>query len=185
MKLKWNKISWNRISLTNLYFTSLVAALLIMLIWKRQLLIQTSLFDEASLQMLQNRTIDGKELFFFVLRERAAVITALFVLGTTTLGPIFVYMNVIWYGAGSGLLLAIVLLRYGLKGILLLVAGMFPQYLIYVPAMILTLQLTRERRTVNGKFCMQLLIILFVMIIGCMLECYVNPEVIAKVLKKF
>ena len=94
-------------------------------------------------------------------------------------------MNVLWYGISSGLFLAIVLMRYGVKGLLLLVAGMFPHYLIYVPALILVFHLSREKRTVSSKYILQLLVISSVVIIGCILECYVNPEIVEKILKKF
>ncbi len=185
MRLQLKQINWKQISLWNLYVLSLVITMIFLLTRKSELLVQTSLFDEASLEAIKERLTGGNALFLFVLKERAAMILALFLMATTWLGSMFVYMNVLWHGACSGLFLTIVLLRYGVKGVLLLMAGVFPHYLIYVPAMILTLQLTREKRVVNSKYCLQLIVILLVVITGCVLECYVNPQVVAKILKKF
>ncbi len=179
------QIKWKQMSLSNWFVLSLVITVIFLLSRKNELLIQTSLFDEATLEQIREAAMDRKALLFWALKERVVIILALFLMATTSLGNLFVHMNVCWYGISSGLFLTVVLLRYGIKGILLLMAGMFPHYLIYVPALILTLQLSKEKRTVNGKYCGQLFVIIFVVIIGCFLECYVNPKVVAKILKNF
>jgi len=185
MKFSLKQLRLEKISLSNIYVFSLVATMLFLLLRKNAVLIQTSLFSEATLKEIQVRLSGESPTFLFVLQQRLAIIISLFVLSTTTLGNLYVYMNVLWYGISSGLFLSVVLMRYGVKGLLLLVAGMFPHYLIYVPALVLVFHLSREKRTVNSKFILQLLVISSVVIIGCILECYVNPEVVAKILKKF
>ena len=152
---------------------------------KGEVLIQTSLFSEASLKELQGQLTGDAAGILFILKERLAIIYSMFLLATTSLGNIYVHLSVLWYGISSGLFLTIVLMRYGIRGILLLIAGMFPHYLIYVPAIILTLHISKDKRTINSKFVGQLLVITVVVIIGCILECYVNPAVVAKILKKF
>ena len=159
--------------------------MIFLLMRKNTVLIQTSIFSENTLKEIQVLLSGEAPTFLFLLQQRLAIILSLFILSTTTLGNLYVYMNVLWYGISSGLFLAIVLMRYGVKGLLLLVAGMFPHYLIYVPALILVFHLSREKRTVNSKYILQLLVISSVVMIGCILECYVNPEVVAKILKKF
>ena len=159
--------------------------MILLLMRKNAVLIQTSIFSEASLKEIQVRLSGESPSLFFVLQQRLAAILCLFALSTTALGNLYVYMNVLWYGISSGLFLAIVLMRYGVRGLLLLAAGMFPHYLIYVPALILVFHLSREKRTVNSKYILQLIVVSSVVVIGCILECYVNPEVVAKILKKF
>ena len=185
MRLPLKQIKWRQISLSNIYVVSLVGTMVLLLMRKNEVLIQTSIFSEASLKELQVQLPGDATGIFFILKERLAIIFAMFLLATTSLGNIYVHFSVLWYGISSGLFLTIVLMRYGIKGILLLVAGMFPHYLIYVPAIILTLHISKEKRTINSKFIGQLLVISVVVIIGCVLECYVNPEVVAKILKKF
>jgi len=186
MRVRLKQIKWQPLSLSQIYVLSLVAVMLFLLIRKGELLIQTSFLSEASLNTIKEELTRGnKKLFLYILKERAAIILALFVLSTTYLGGMFVYLNVIWYGAVSGLLLTIALLRYGMKGILLIAGGALPHYLIYVPAVILALRLSREKRTVNSKFCIQLFVLLAVIVAGCLLECYVNPFFVVKILKNF
>ena len=185
MKLSLKHLRLEKVSLSNIYVISLVVTMVLLLMRKNVVLIQTSLFNEASLKEIQVRLNRESPTFLFVLQQRLIIIFSLFVLSTTALGNLYVYMNVLWYGISSGLFLSVVLMRYGVKGLLLLVAGMFPHYLIYVPALILVFHLSREKRTVNSKYILQLLIVSSVVIIGCILECYVNPEVVAKILKKF
>lgn len=185
MKYRLNQLKWNQLNLLQVYVLSFAVSMIYLMFRKSELLIQTSWMDSASLESLKNQLGGGRQLFFFVLRERAALIIGLFVLATTYLGNLVAHLNVIWFGTCSGMFLTIVILRYGLRGILLLIAGMFPHYLIYIPAMVLTLSLVREKRVVNRKYCLQLLVILLVVITGCVLECYVNPYVLAKMLKNF
>ncbi len=185
MRLPLKQMKWKQIALSNIYVVSLVITMVILLMKKNDLLIQTSLFSETSLREVREHLAGDTTVFFYILKERLSIVFALFLLATTSLGSIYVHMNVMWYGISSGLFLTIVLMRYGVKGILLLIAGMFPHYLIYVPAVALTLHLTKDKRIVNSKFLGQLFVITVVVIIGCVLECYVNPEVVAKLLKNF
>lgn len=184
MKIQFKKINLQKISLWNLYVVSMVVTMIFLFAQKKELLLQTSLFDEDSLKSIRDQITAGNALFYFVMKERITIIIALFLLATTDFGRWFVYGNVLWYGAGTGLLFTVALLRYGVKGILLLVAGMFPHYLIYVPALILTLHVSEEKRGINKKLFVQMLVILIVVITGCILECYVNPKVITKVITK-
>ncbi len=185
MKLSLKQLKWEKISLSNIYVVSLVITMILLLIRKHEVLMQTSLFSEASLEEIKLRISGNSPQIFFVIQMRLAIIFGLFILSTTTLGSLFVYVHVLWYGISSGMLLAVALMRYGIKGILLLIAGIFPHYLIYVPALILVFHLSKEKRIVNSKFMAQLLVISLVVIIGCILECYVNPEIVSKILKNF
>lgn len=185
MKFSLKRLNLRGISLSNIYVLSMVITMIWLLMRKNDVLIQTSLFSAASLQEVQDWLGSGQPIFGFVLKERLIVIWSMFLLATTALGNMYVYLNVLWYGTSSGMFLAVVLMRYGIKGLLLLVSGMFPHYLIYVPAVILTMMLTKEKRTVNSKYFGQLFVITVVVIIGCILECYVNPVVVEKILKTF
>lgn len=185
MRMALKQMKARKISLGNLYIISLAITMILLLMWKSEPLMQTKLFSDSSLRELQKYLQGNPEGFLFILKERLSIVFSFFILATTSLGSVFVHMNVLWYGMSSGLFLALVLMRYGLKGILLLAAGMFPHYFIYVPSLILILHLSKEKRTINGKFISQLFVITSVVIIGCILECYVNPEIVAKILKKF
>ena len=185
MKLISKRIYMRQISLSNLYLLSMVFTMLFLLIQKNDIVSWINWFGEDHLKELKYQLEQPSKGIIFLILQRLKLIAIMFALATTSMGSIYVYFNVIWFGVSSGFLITLVMLRYGLKGILLLTAGMFPHYLIYVPAIILTMILSKERRLLNGRFLSQVLMIMLVMMIGCALECYVNPDVIAKILKKY
>ena len=92
---------------------------------------KTGLFDEEVLYHMKYMTVDCNALFCYVLRKRLMTVLVLAVLSTTYLGLVICAGMALWYGAATGGLLAVMVLRYGMKGILLAAASMFPHYLIY------------------------------------------------------
>ncbi len=93
------------------------------------------------------------------------------------------------YGFSLGLFLGTATCRYGIKGILLCIVGIFPHYLCYVPAMVMLLQWCEDiyrsiyfyhnitgqgKKSLPGKLGKPVLI-LGVLVLGCVLEAFVNP----------
>jgi len=97
-------------------------------------------------------------------------------------------------------------MRYGLKGILLIVGAFLPQYIFYVPAFWMLLNWGyhiccvmyfparvydekeypfRSRKNFWLRQGLQLMTIFLVVIIGIVLESYVNPIFLTKILKIF
>ena len=185
MRLTMKKAEIRRISMSNLYLISLVATMLFLLVQKNDILNKIDFFSEAHLKTVRYQLEQPSKSLFILIIQRLKCIATMFVLSTTYIGCFYVYSSVIWFGISSGFLVTIVMMRYGLKGILLLTAGLFPHYLIYVPAIILTMILSKEKRSVNGKFVSQFMVIAFVIVIGCALESFINPGIVAKILKKY
>ena len=104
-----------------------------------------------------------------------------------------------WYGLSAGAFLATLMLRYGIKGILLAVISMFPQYLVYVPVVLALLLWCQELFRgiyVRGEYSAadrgflvkkagRLLVLMAVLVVGCMLEAYMNPFILMGFLKIF
>ena len=130
------------------------------------------------------------------------------VLSTTWLGLAATWTCAAWLGISFGMLVMASVLRYGLKGILLILVGVFPQILVYFPVALLLLQWSYEfctamyfpSRASRGAFgsgepleknqmirrkVVQFLFLLIVVIIGCILESYVNPKLVSNLLKIF
>ena len=143
-------------------------------------------------------TVDCNELFYYVLRKRLMTVLALAVLSTTYLGLAVCVGTALWYGTAAGGLLAVMVMRYGLKGILLAAASLFPHYLIYFPAIFMLLawgegvygsiyhrvQMEPEKNLLL-KNMGQLAVITGMTVAGCALEGYVNPAVFMSLLKIF
>lgn len=108
---------------------------------------------------------------------------------TTYLGLLFCGGMTVKYGFSIGLFLGTATCRYGIKGILLCIVGIFPHYLCYVPAMVMLLQWCEDiyrsiyfyhnitgqgKKSLPGKLGKPVLI-LGVLVLGCVLEAFVNP----------
>ena len=178
---------WSRTSsgFFPLFVTSVVVVWGIILTRGRDFLLQTDVLDESSLELIKYQVQDGRSLLFYVLKERVFVVPMIFLMSTTYLTALFSYGVIIWYGAGVGAVLGVAMLRYGLKGIFLVLAAGIPQYLLYIPVMVVAFKLSLKQRQPNKKFWVQFLVLELVVIIGCVLESYVNLYLIEKFIKSF
>lgn len=168
-------------------------------IGKSILLENTGLLDEYALYHMKYMTVNSNALFYYVLKQRLGTMLLLAVFATTYLGLTVCLGAVAWYGMAAGAFMSALVIRYGLKGIFFAVVGIFPQYLLYVPAMLAMLfwceRLCRSIYFKNGiyqegsvsllKRLLNLVVIFFVVILGCFLESYINPHLMSGLLKIF
>ena len=184
-----------------LFCVGLLAGILVLNIGKSILLENTGLFDEDTLYHVKYMTVDSSALFCYILRKRISKLLILAVLSTTYLGLAACMGAVLWYGMSAGILLASLTIRYGVKGIMLAVLSVFPQYLIYVPVMFVMLTWCETvfrgiynrsgggYEVINKGFLFhqagQLVAIIAAMIAGCLIEGYINPYLLKGFLKIF
>lgn len=182
------------------FLAGFVLGFLVMNMGKSTLLTDAGLFDEDTLYHMKYMTVDSSALFCYVLRKRLCGILVLSVAATTYLGMAACMGAVCWYGFSAGLMLAALMLRYGLKGLLLAVVGIFPQYLLYIPAFLFFLKWgehlyrsiyvrsacpdAAEKGFVLKKVG-QLLLVVSLLAMGCLLEGYINPHLLLGYLKIF
>ena len=166
---------------------------------KNVLLENTGLFDEYTLYNMKYMSVDNNALFSYIFRERILAFLALAVLSTTYLGLVVCIGAVAWYGMSVGAFLSALVIRYGIKGIFLAIAAVFPHYLIYIPAFFALLGWCESlyrgiyHRTINPdesktyflKKLGVLTVILLSVAVGCLLEAYVNPYVLLGYLRVF
>ena len=198
MFIAGRRIGTGRIPVLQLFVAGLFAGILIMNIGESVLLENTGLFDEDVLYHIKYLTVDYNALFCYVLRKRLVMILILAVLSTTYLGLAICVGTVLWYGTAAGGLLAVMMIRYGMKGILLAAACLFPQYLLYFPAMFAFLSwggsvyrniylrsaLEPEKNFFIKKMG-QLAGIIGMTVAGCAMEGFVNPLILTGLLKIF
>jgi len=178
----------------------MLLGILLMNLGKSILLENTGLFDEHTLYHMKNVTVDSDALFVYVLGERAKFFLFLIVATTTYLGLIICRGVMIWYGVSAGAFVTALTLRYGLKGILLAAVSVFPQYLLYGPAILALLlwceEMFREiyckgeawgnfEKRDNVKRFGQLLKILILVMAGSFLEGYFNAKLLMGFLQVF
>lgn len=182
--------------------------LVLMNMGKKVLLENTGLLSENMLYTVKYAPVDSSAFFLYVLQKRLGLALILAVLSTTWLGLAAVWTCAAWMGISFGMLVMASLLRYGLKGILLIAVGIFPQAFIYFPVALLLLRWSYEfcmtiyfpdkiqgsavlHGENGGKYVLlrnkavSFVLLLGVVIIGCILESYVNPKLVFNLLQIF
>lgn len=159
----------------------------------------TGILDEDTLYRMKYMTVDSGVLFAYVLCKRCRNFFVLIIMATTYLGLVFCGGITVKYGFSIGFFISSAVYRYGIKGLLLGIVGAFPQYLCYVPAILLLIRWCEDLHrsiyfyhniTGQGKKSLpgrlgKLALILMVLIFGCILECFVNPVLLKGFLQFF
>lgn len=159
----------------------------------------TGILDEDTLYRMKYMTVDSGILFAYVLCKRCRNFFVLIIMATTYLGLVFCGGITVKYGFSIGFFISTAIYRYGIKGLLLGIVGAFPQYLCYVPAILLLIRWCEELHrsiyfyhniTGQGKKSLpgrlgKLALILMVLVFGCILECFVNPVLLKGFLQFF
>lgn len=184
----------------NLFCLGLVVGITILNVGKSFLLDNTTLLDEYTLYQMKYMTVDSDALFWYVFRRRILGVIILLVTSTTYLGLVACRGVVVWYGFSAGVFLAALIIRYGMKGILLAGVSVFPQYILYVPVMLMLLtwceelfrgiyyrngEVVSEEKKAAMKRAGKVFLIVVIMAVGCLLESYINPYLLLGFLKVF
>jgi hypothetical protein len=131
----------------------------------------------------ESRMSGSMELFFYVAARRLPLFFVLSFFGT---GPRGVWMHRLfaaWLGLCYGFFCVLSVTSFGAKGVLLCFLVLFPQILLYVPAYLGLLELGLGETTPGRCKRALLFLILFVLLqVGILLESYVNPMILKKVL---
>lgn len=151
--------------------------------------------------LMQFRYVDivCEDYFWYLFRKRAGVLLLLMILSLALAGKYLLAGFLMLFGCSMGTLLSVLIIRYGLKGMLLFFGLIFPQDFIYLPAVfgwvallidwnegLFGGKMTTRRRAdgKKGKF-KRVFLLCGVTIIGIAMECYVNPVVVKWCLKFF
>ena len=199
MRFSWKGLKTGNSTFLTFFCAGLISGIFVINIGKSILLGDGGMFDESTLYHLKYMTVDSNALFCYIFRKRIGRMLILAVLSTTYLGLVACMGASFWYGMSAGAFLTSLALRYRLKGILLAVIGLFPHYLLYVPAILLLLVWCEELFRgiyVRGEFNAEdkgfllkkagrLLVILALATAGCLLEGYMNPYLLLGFLKIF
>ena len=161
------------------------------------------IFNLSSLNRIRYLKVDSSSFLPYVIGQRIKPFLFLLLISATSFGTAAAYLLVAWQGIATGMLMTAAVIRFGIKGILLILAGIFPQYLLLFPAGIMMLGWCCQKCSVRynpGKSLWPvygnrrkqlwhqmtaLIWILCVVLIACVLECYVNPILMTDVVKIF
>lgn len=175
-------IKEKRCSLKTIFIATLLISMLGVLFRGKEAVMTSSLLDVRSMMNMDVKSSKNIALLVYIIRERWWPIPLLFIASTTYLGKAVRYLLTAWYGVGIGVVLGILLLRYGLKGIFLMMGAAVPHYLLYIVAFVLSLRMVEERRTANQKIIVQLVVMEVIVLLGCVIEATVTPFLLKKLI---
>lgn len=201
MQIKNHRFQEGKLPVITIFTVGIFVGILFMIFGKSILLESTGLLDEYTLYQMKYVNVDSRALFYYVLKERFAGLMLLAIMSTTYLGLVVCAGATFWYGMCAGLFLATSIIRYGIKGVFLVVVAIFPQYLIYIPAMlgmllwcqrlyqIIYLDKSYGMKQPDISFLFNRLLrlggIIALFVLGCILESFMNPVLMKGLLKIF
>jgi uncharacterized membrane protein SpoIIM required for sporulation len=146
--------------------------------------LQSSLTN-SYLGTLEHTLSGSAELLFYVAIRRCLLFFLLFFFGTGSRGIWAHRLFLVWCGLSYGYFCALAGAMGG-EGILLCILLMFPQCLAYVPAYLGFLELSHgDVELGRWKRLMCVLFLVILLQIGILLESYINPIILQKILKLF
>lgn len=201
MGIKRYQLHNGQLPLWSIFWAGVLTGIIIINFGKSILLENTGLLDEYTLYHMKYMTVDSSALFYYILRIRIKCFLSLVIFATTYLGLLVCAGTAFGYGVSLGAYLSVLLIRYGIKGILFAVLSIFPQYLLYVPAMAALLLwceglnrsiyfksgflIETEGSTSLSKRIIKLIGIFLLVLVGCIAESFVNPNVMKWLLDFF
>lgn len=206
--MRWTKRypSGQRIRFIYVFLFGFFIGVFLINIWKDMFISDLGFLDEEMLYQMKYAQINSDKFFGYVLKQRLLLFFSLAVGATTYLGLLLAYGALLWFGFAGGCFVAALAIRYGFKGILLIVGIFMPHFIIYIPVFGILLSWCcyiccamyfpgkiyngQESQYKNKKAFWIINIgrvacLLLVVIIGILIESYVNPIFLTKLLKIF
>lgn len=166
-------------------------------------IVNGNLLGTGMISRLKNSRAAGEGLIGYIVRHRLCAVGLLSISATTLIGMPILCFYISYTGLAAGCLLSVAVIRYGVRGLLFMVAALLPQAILLVPAYIvfffwaadLNRTLYAPQTQLEGyerysrqfyvKKGVQIVGIVTVVIMGCLLESYVNPKILHFILKIF
>lgn len=139
-------------------------------------------FQRIFLKQYRAADILTGEYIWYLLQVRLLPFLVLLGSAFTKFRKAAVILFLIWTGFSAGLLFSMAVLGMGVKGSILCIAGMLPQFLCYIPAYLIVvwyaycyprMQWNIQKSLVSGGL----------LLVGIVLELYVNPVLVGAFLK--
>jgi hypothetical protein len=170
-----------------LFVLGLFVGILIVNLGHDMWILNSTLLGPEMLEKIEASTLDGGLLFGYILKHRLFTVCMLVLFATTVSGMAVLCCYICFVGLAAGCLLSVASARYGIKGLLLMGAGMFPQGFFLIPGYVALFLWAAglNRKQFYLKKGLQMIGIIIVIVIGCLMESYVNPKILHLILKIF
>ncbi len=203
--MRFTKLRWKRAERPNWalpFFAGLVAGAVLVSLNMGVFVTESGFLSRMGLAQMKRMELNENAFFFYVLRKRIGPLWLAAILSTTFAGIVTTYLFVMWVGVCMGVVASVAMIRYGIKGILLLAGSLMPHYLCYIPAFFMLADLcfrmcarlyypvkdyTKNAQEQSGTYGIlgNFLLLHGIFIVGAVLESFVNPHVMAELLRIF
>ena len=137
-------------------------------------------------RLLQGQMEPSVGLFLRICFYRLGIVLILMACIRLTGNYYIFYPTIFLMSLSFGYTLSLLSFRYGLRGILCMLAYLCPQYLIYIPLFIIILREISSQMDRAFSPSFRRSVVIFIVIMGgCALESYVNPVILKIILKNF
>jgi uncharacterized membrane protein SpoIIM required for sporulation len=186
-----------------LFALGLIVGILVVNVGHDMWILNSTLLGPEMLEKIAASTPEGSTLFWYIMKHRLFTLCMLSLMATTVFGISALCCYICYMGLAAGCLLSVASARYGIKGLILMGAGIFPQGFLLIPGYaalflwvsgvnrkLYTKNVSIENTDRHGrqfymKQGLRMIEILILFITGCLLESYVNPKILHLVLKIF
>lgn len=156
------------------YMLGFCAGILYANLFAKDYIISMGILSEYFLNQYSADEIETAEYLWYVARIRLTPVLLLGALGCTKLRKGIVAAFILWTGFSSGLLFTSAVIKMGVKGIILCLIALIPQFLFYAAGYLALLWYLYTYPQVRWNL-MTTVIFIFLLAVGILLECYVNP----------
>lgn len=165
------------------------------LYWNQIDILNTDYFDT-----IKNTTIEHSVLLQYVMWKNFRIFLIFWIFSATAFGIPYIAASICYGGFQIGFFLSVILMKYHMKGLLLIIGYTFPQSFIYLPLALLCLRsgywlchnmyydTKLSKRGKAERIAKQLILIIIlaaVLVIGGLLETYTGSFLLKKILQVF
>ena len=168
------KIQQRKKYVTAFYMAGFLIGILYANIVAKNYVTSTGIFSEYFLSQYISIEVVAEEYMLYILQVRLLPLAGLFLVGQTKFRKIAVVFWFIWVGFSSGMLLVAAIMQLGVKGVLLCLIGLTPQFVFYIMAYVVLLWYFYTY-TVSSWNRGKTIFVTLTMALGIISEVYVNP----------
>lgn len=161
---------------------------------------QINLLDTNYLNRIKTANIDYPVLLRYVFWNNYRTFILFWIFTATAMGLPYISFSIIFAGFKCGFFLSVVMMRYNIKGILLIFGYTFPHYLLYIPLAFLCLRygywlcrnmyyenkISKKGRAERiAKHMVIIILLAIVLMLGGLVETYIGSFILKKILMLF
>ena len=168
-----------------LFIGSLLLGIMVIVLTGSHFWFEDGLLGSETLERLRSIDIHGSHFFMYLLVRHLAVAGLLLLLSNTMYGRFAVKCFILWQGALFGMYAAAACMQYQLRGALFVSGSLFPHQFVLIPSYVLLIYWCLNEQYIRRRKPWLLLWIFTGIVLGCLLESYVNPILIKDILQFF